>query len=102
MGITNNKQLYEDLMKLVPPFTERPAKEYLSHDPDKTYQFVLFDTETTCTGKQAEICQLSAICQNGDTFSSYILPNNSVGYYASKVNNLTVETINGKEHCAKI
>ncbi|CAB4037258.1 exonuclease R569, partial [Paramuricea clavata] len=61
IGSKNPKIRYYDP---VPPFTERPAKEYLSHDPDKTYQFVLFDIETTCTGKQAEICQLSAICQN--------------------------------------
>ena len=52
-----------------------------------------------CTGKQAEICQLSAVTQNGKSISSYITPKGSVGYYASKVNNLAVEMI--KELCAK-
>lgn len=80
--------------KLVSPFTERPQKKYYSYDPEKRYQFVLFDTETTFTSKQAEICQLSAISQNGHTFSSHITPINFVGFSASKVNNLTVENQN--------
>ena len=86
---------YQEYRKSVPPFIERPNKKYLTYDTEKRYLFVLFDTETTCTGKQAEICQLSAITKNGEIFSSYIMPKGSVGYYASKVNNLTVEIING-------
>lgn len=92
---------YQEYRKSVPPFIERPKKKYLTYDREKRYLFVLFDTETTCTGKQAEICQLSAITQNGEIFSSYIMPKGSVGYYASKVNNLTVEIINGERTLCK-
>jgi hypothetical protein len=47
--------------KLVPSYYAQPDLPKLTYDPNQTYTFVVFDTETTCTGKNAELCQLSAI-----------------------------------------
>ncbi|XP_068673244.1 uncharacterized protein [Montipora foliosa] len=59
--------------KLVPSYYAEPDLPKLTYDPNQTYTFVVFDTETTCTGKNAELCQLSAIHEN-QVFSKYILP----------------------------
>ena len=62
----------------------------------------MFDIETTCTRRNAEICQLSAIDETGlKTFSGYILPSGTVSYGASCVNKLSVRTINGKRRLYK-
>ena len=56
-----------------------------------------FDTETNMAGKAAEICQLSAIDKSGlHTFSHYILPNSDIQFQASKVNQLTIKSVNGE------
>ena len=47
--------------KLVSFYYSRPDQPKLTYDPYQTYTFVVFDTETSCTGKIAELCQLSAI-----------------------------------------
>jgi DNA polymerase III epsilon subunit-like protein len=99
MSMTKNQ--CKELIESVPTYIERPVKQTMTYDANKMYQIVIFDTETTCTGKNAEICQLSAIRQSGETFSQYILPQCSVGYYASRVNNLTVEVINGSRTLCK-
>ena len=60
--------------KILPPYTARPKVIDLSYDSTQKYQFIIFDTETTCTGKQAEKCQLSAVNENGrHEFSTFIL-----------------------------
>ena len=50
--------------KLVTSYYAQPDLPKLTYDPNQTYSFVVFDTETTCTGKNAELCQLSAIHEN--------------------------------------
>jgi DNA polymerase III epsilon subunit-like protein len=61
------------------------------------YNIVLFDTETNTTGKQAELCQLAAINQSSlASFSEYVLPNKNIDKYASRVNNLSIKTVDGK------
>ena len=77
--------------KLVPSYYAQPDLPKLTYDPNQTYTFVVFDTETTCTGKNAELCQLSAIHEN-QVFSKYILPTGNV---SSRVNKLSVQNING-------
>ena len=68
----------------------------MSYDPTQKYQFIIFDTETTCTGKLAEICQLSAVNENGrHEFSTFILPQSSISYSAYLVNGMTIKNING-------
>ena len=46
---------------MVPPYAPKPNPDPLTFDPTKSHSFIIFDTETTCTGKHEEICQLSAI-----------------------------------------
>ena len=63
---------YEEIK---PPYTVRPKIVNSSYDSTQKYQFIIFDTETTWTGKLAEICQLSAVSENGrHEFSTFILP----------------------------
>ena len=71
---------YEEIL---PPYTARPKVIHLSYDSTNKYQFIIFDTETTCTGKLAKICQLSAVSENGrHEFSTFILPQSSIRYSA--------------------
>lgn len=51
--------------QIVPSYSAQPNPAKLSFDPTTTCTFVVFDTETTCTGKNAELCQLSAIDERG-------------------------------------
>ena len=96
--VTELKQ-YENL---VSPSLTKPNQATLKFDPSKAYFFVVFDTETTCTGRKAEICQLSATDETGlNIFSNYILPSGNVSNGASRVNKLSVRTINGKRRLYK-
>ena len=80
--------------KLLQSYYAQPDLPKLTYDPNQTYIFVVFDTETTCTGKNAELCQLSAIHEN-HVFSKFILPTGNVSTGASRVNKLSVQNING-------
>ena len=75
---------YEEIL---PPYTARPKVIHLSYDSTNKYQFIIFDTETTCTGKLAEICQLFAV--------SFTLRQSSITYSAYLVNGMTIKTIRG-------
>ena len=84
---------YEEIL---PPYTARPKVIHLSYDSTNKYQFIIFDTETTCTGKLAEICQLSAVSENGRReFSTFILPQSCISYSAYLVNGMTIKNIRG-------
>ena len=92
----------KEFEKFVSPFTERPLKHYLTYEVRNTYQFVFFGIETTSIGKNVEICQLSAVTENGKTYqSTFIMPNGSVSPSASRVNKLTFENVNGKRTLCK-
>ena len=53
-------------------------------------------TQTTCTGKLAEICQLSAVSENGRReFSTFILPQSNISYSAYLVHGTTIKNIKG-------
>ncbi|XP_052799250.1 uncharacterized protein LOC128230849 [Mya arenaria] len=67
----------------------------------KNINIVLFDLETTCLGKNAEILQLAA--KSDDTsFSCYFLPDGDIDPKASNVNSLTVKRdINGNRYLRK-
>ena len=84
---------YEEILT---PYTARPKVIDLSYDSTQKYQFIIFDTETTCTGKLAEICQLSAVSESGrHEFSTFILPQSSISYSAYLVNGMTIKITNG-------
>ena len=95
----NELKRYEEL---VPPHTPKPKTVNLSFDLSKNYYFILFDTETTCTGKQAELCQISAITEDGiKEFSTFTLPKNNISHGAYLVNGLTIKKINGSRTLCK-
>ena len=95
------KQQQEQYENVVPKYTPRPSISKEKLDDSKSYNFLLFDTETNSTGKSAEICQLAAVDRSGKQFSCYILPNKDIDSYASKVNKLTVKTVNGTRRLLK-
>ena len=77
----SDNELYE-CEKLVPSYYAQPDLPKLTYNPNQTY------TETTCTGKNADLCQLSVIHEN-QVFSKYILPTGNVSTRASRVNKLS-------------
>ena len=57
----------------------------------------MFDTETTTTAIEAEICQLAAIDEDRQHgFTCYIMPERNVTKYATDVNKLEILEIDGK------
>ena len=89
---------------MVPPYTAKPNPETLIPmiPATKLYTFIIFDTETTCTGKQAELCQLSAIKEsNLRIFSKYILPTTNISPGATRVSKLSVKILTGKDNYKK-
>ena len=87
--------------KLVPPFTTRPTHPIVSYKDTINYEFIVFNTETTSTGKGAQICQLSAITKSGKCFNDYILPTCNISLHASRINGLSIKTINGQKTMLK-
>ena len=87
--------------KLVPPFTSRPTHPKISFQDTINYEFIVFDTETTSTGKSAQICQLSALTRSGKSFNEYILPTGNISHHAALINGLSIKTINGKRTLLK-
>ena len=83
-SITDDQhQRYE---KLVPEFCQQPANQAICHDATINYRFFVFDTETTTMGRQAEICQLSAVDDDGQNeFSCYVMPERNISKHASDV-----------------
>ena len=97
--LVNELKRYEEL---VPPHTPKPETVNFSFDLSKNYYFILFDTETTCTGKQAELCQISAVTEVGrKEFSTFILPKSNISYGAYLVNGLTIKKISGTRTLCK-
>ena len=71
----------------VPPFCSRPKKIFEKLNANFTYNFVIFDTETNCGGKKAELVELAAICHNtGESFTKFVLPKFDINEHASRVN----------------
>ena len=70
----------KDYEKLVPPFTTRPTHATISYQDTIKYEFIVYDTETTATGRNAQICQLhvAAITKSGQYFNQYILPTGNI------------------------
>ena len=95
------KQHQQEYENSVPKYTLRLLIEKKTIDDNNSYNFVLFNTETTSTGKSAELCQLAALDRSGHQFLSYVLPNRDIDSYASKVNKLTVKTLNGNRVLCK-
>ena len=93
---TNNlpKSTFEGYERMVPAFSQRKTQPKVSHNDSLNYQFVVFDTETTLLGKQAQIFQLAAMTKDGKTYNEHVLPTCNISSYAPRVNKLTVKTVN--------
>ena len=82
--------------KSVSAYVRRPNCTSIEFSCDVDYNIILFDVETNTTGKTAQLCQLSAIDKTGQNcYSQYILPDKDIDKYATRVNKLTVKTVNG-------
>ena len=55
----------KEIESIVPEYTTRPLAKQFKFEEIKVYNILIFDTETTTTGKSAELCQLSATDQSG-------------------------------------
>lgn len=97
--LANNTISNEQLKKietLIPPYIVRPVSQKYQFSRNNIYNFVVYDIETNSTGKKAEICQLSAINHSGSqTFNTYVLPTNDIDIYATRVNGLSISSMNG-------
>ena len=72
------------------------------YEESKVYNILIFDTETTTTGKSAELCQLSATDQSAmHQFSTSVLHEQDIDHFASRVNKLKIFNINGKRRLLK-
>jgi len=71
----------------VPQFCFRKARRYQTFNPGFEYNFVIYDTETNCGGKKAELVELSAFCHGtGDSFTKFVLPQHDINIYVSNIN----------------
>ena len=83
--------------KAIYSFTPKPSCPSKEFESNIEYNIILFDVETNTTGKAAQLCQLSAIDKTFENcFSTYILPDNDIDRYATRVNKLTIKSVNGK------
>ena len=87
-----------DIEKQVPPHCHRPIKKFQQFDANSEYNFILFDTETNCGGKKAELVELAAICHNtGQSFTKFVLPKDNINVHASRVNKFYITSFgNGR------
>ncbi|XP_068684754.1 uncharacterized protein [Montipora foliosa] len=75
----------KEIESIVPEYTTRPLAKQFKYEESKVYNILIFDTETTTTGKSAELCQLSATDQSRmHQFSTYVLPEQDIDYFASR------------------
>ena len=96
------QQQLENYESVVSDHTTRPSVVHDKYDTEKLYNFIVFDTETNTTGKKAELCQLPATDKYGvDKFSCYIFPNRNIDKQVSRVNKLTIKSVNGIVNCSK-
>ena len=93
---------FKEIESFVSKYTPRLIAEQVSYNEDRYYNFLVFDTETNCTEKAAEICQLAATDISGaHIFSKYILPVHDIDFYASKVNKLKIINVKGERKLLK-
>lgn len=95
------QQELKQFEKYVPTFSERPPKKYIACPVDENsgsgFGFVVFDTETSCGGKEAELIQLAAETKQGASFSRFTIPTKEISPYASRVNKFKTTWVGGKK-----
>ena len=94
------KEQLKEFEKEVPTFTNRPQNKFITSEADpsrRSFVIISFDTETSCGGKEAEIIQLAAQTELGQTFSRFVLPQKDISFHASRVNKFQTTSIGGKK-----
>ena len=80
-----------EIEKQAPSFCYRPLKKFQKFNANLEYNLVIFDTETNCGGKKAELVELAAICHNtGDSFTKFVMPKCDINEHASKINKFSI------------
>ena len=91
----------KEFEKSVPAFICRPPKKYVTCPNDdisgRNCVFVVFDIESSCGGKQAEILQLAAQNERGETFSRFTVPERNISPHATRVNKFQATWFGGKK-----
>ena len=95
-NVTANERC--NLEQFVSPFCLRRKRTYLFFCPNVEYYFIVYDTETNCGGKKAEIVELSAIAHStGTLFTKFVLPKNGISEHVSKINKFQVVSTGSKK-----
>ena len=94
------KQL-ENYESVVSDHTTRPSVVHDKYDTEKLYNFIVFDTETNTTGKNAELCQLAANMEWINFHATFSQIKILTFKQASRVNKLTIKSVNGNRKLFK-
>ena len=98
---TVTPETFKEIEKTVPCFTHRPLKKYVrcptGEISGRNFVFVVFDIETSCGGKAAEILQLAAQTKQGQKCVKYTLPEKNISPHATRVNKLQTTWIGGRK-----
>ena len=54
----------KEIESIVPEYTTRPLAKQFKYEESKVYNILIFDTETTTTGKSAELCHFTVCGQS--------------------------------------
>ena len=88
------EETVEAYEKSVASYVARPNCPSIEFSSDVDYNIILFDIETNTTGKTGQLCQIAAVDKTGkNCFSQYVLPDNDIDKYATRVNKLTVKSV---------
>ena len=95
------QETMKEFEKSVPAFICRPPKKYVTCPNDdisgRNIVFVVFDIESSCGGKEAEIFQLAAQNERGETFSRFTVPERNISPHATLVNKFQATWFGGKK-----
>ena len=91
------QQELKEFEKFVSTFSEKYITCPVDERSASGFGFVIFDTETSCAGKQAEIIQLAAETKQGASFSTFTTPTKEISQYASRVNKFKTTWVGGKK-----
>ena len=95
------QQELKEFEKFVLTFSERPPKKYITCPVDgssaSVLGFVIFDTETSCAGKQAEEIHLAVETKEGPSFSRFTTPTKEIFPDASRLNKFKTIWVGGKK-----
>ena len=95
MLLTLQKLNFARLRAMSLNFAAGQKKKFEKISANSEYNFILFDTESNCGGKKAELVELEYAGNTGDSFSKFVLPkwrkcDHSINKHASRVNKFQI------------